>query len=251
MTGRLTDKVAIVTGAASGQGRVAAELFAREGAQMVLADMDTEGLEEVAANVRKGGGDPQLFMGDLTQEEANRDMVAGAVNRHGRVDVLYNGAGLVRMGPLHETSLENWHFTLEHELTITFLGCKHAVLAMLKTGSGSIVNISSGSGGVRGVPNHASHAATKAGIVGLTRQMAVQYGPRGIRCNAIAPGYLVYAPGQRRVASQSGERSPEGIPLKRFTRPEDTAYCALFLASDEASYITGQLLVVDGGNSVR
>ncbi len=250
MAGRLTDKVAIITGAASGQGRVAAELFAREGALLVLADMDREGLEGIAAHVRKTGGDPQLFVGNLTEEEANRAMVAGAVNRHGRVDVLYNAAGLVRMGPLHETTLENWHFTLEHELTISFLGCKYAVGAMLEHGSGSIVNISSGSGGVRGVPNHASHAATKAGIVGLTRQIAVGYGPLGIRCNAIAPGFLVYEPGQRRIASQTRERSPEGIPLRRFTRPEDTAYCALYLASDEASYVTGQMIVVDGGNSV-
>ena len=251
MAGRLADKVSIITGAASGQGRVAAEIFAREGALLVLADMDREGLEEEAAQVRKAGGDPQLFEGNLTQEEANRVMVADAVKRHGRVDVLYNAAGLVRMGPLLETSLENWHFTLEHELTITFLGCKHVVAAMLEHGSGSIINISSGSGGVRGVPNHAAHAATKAGIVGLTRQIAVEYGPKGIRCNAIAPGFLVYEPGQRRIASQTRERSPEGIPLGRFTRPEDTAYCALYLASEEASYVTGQLFVVDGGNSVR
>ena len=228
-----------------------AELFAREGALLVLADVDTDGLSEVAALVRKAGHEPQLFVGNLTQEEANREMVAEAVKRHGRVDVLYNAAGLVRMGPLHETRLDDWNFTLEHELTMTFLGCKYVVLAMLESGSGSMINISSGSGGVRGVLNHASHAATKAGIIGLTRQIAVQYGPKGIRCNAIAPGFLVYSPGQRRVVSQTGERSPQDIPLRRFTRPEDTAYCALFLASDESSYITGQVIVVDGGNSVR
>ncbi len=251
MAGRLVDKVAIITGAASGQGRVAAELFAGEGARLILADMDAEGLEEAAVLVRKAGGDPLQYVGNLTEEDANREMVGEALSRHGRVDVLYNAAGLVRMGSLHETSLEDWRFTIEHELTITFLGCKYAVRAMLETGSGSIINISSGSGGLRGVPNHAAHAATKAGIVGLTRQIAVEYGPRGIRGNAIAPGYVVYAPGQRRVISQARERSPQGIPLGRFTRPEDTAYCALYLASDEASYVTGQVLVVDGGSSMR
>ena len=250
MAGRLADKIAIITGAASGQGRVAAELFAGEGAVLVLADMDAEGLEEVATLLRERGKDPLLCVGNLTAEEANREVIESALNRYGRVDVLYNAAGLVRFGPLHETSLEDWRFTIEHELTIAFLACKYALRAMLETGSGSIVNISSGSG-LRGVPNHAAHAATKAGIVGLTRQIAVEYGPRGIRCNAIAPGFLVYAPGQRRVTSQTRERSPEGIPLKRFTRPEDTAYCALYLASDEASYVTGQVFVVDGGNSVR
>ncbi len=249
MAGRLANKVAIITGAASGQGRVAAELFAGEGARVVLADRDTEGLDEIAVLARNAGGEPLLYSADLTGEDSNRKLVDSALNRYGRVDVLYNAAGLVRFAPLHETSLEDWNFTNEHELTITFLACKYALRAMLESGSGSIVNISSGSG-LQGVPRHAAHAATKAGIVGLTRQIAVEYGPRGIRCNAIAPGFLVYAPGQRRVASQTRERSPEGIPLRRFTRPEDTAYCALYLASDEASYVTGQVFVVDGGNSV-
>ncbi len=115
---------------------------------------------------------------------------------------------------------------------------------MLESGSGSIVNIPSGSG-LQGVPRQ---AAAKAGIVGLTRQIAVEYGPRELRCNAIALGFLVHGPGQRRIAAHTRERSPEGIPQRRFTQPEDTAYCALYLASDEASYVTGQLFVVDGGN---
>ena len=251
MPERLADKVSIVTGAASGQGRVAADLFAREGALLLLADRDAEGLEETAALVRQAGGDPILHVGDLTQEGPNKELVESAVNRHGRVDVLYNAAGLVRFGALHETSLQDWRFTIEHELTITFLGCKYALQAMLETGAGSIINISSVSGLFGSAPNHAAHAVTKAGIVGLTRQVAVEYGPRGIRCNAIAPGFLVYEPGQRRVAQQSPVRSPEGIPLGRFTRPEDTAYCALYLASDESSNITGQTFVVDGGASAR
>lgn len=250
MAGRLDQKVGIITGAASGQGRVAAELFAREGARLVLADLDAEGLAEVAVLARKAGGDPMVYEGNLTEEKSNREMVEGAVSRYGRVDVLYNAAGRVRFAQLHETSLEDWRFTLENELTITFLGCKFALRAMLETGSGSIINISSGSA-LHGIPTHAAHAATKAGLIGLTRQIAVEYGPRGIRCNAIAPGFLVYEPGQRRVTSKTRDRSPKEIPLRRFTRPEDTAYCALYLASDEASYVTGQVLVVDGGNSVR
>ncbi len=156
----------------------------------------------------------------------------------------------MRFGPVHETSLDDWRFTIDHELTITFLACKYAVRAMLAHGGGSIVNISSVSG-LFGAPNHASHAATKAGITGLTKQIAVQYGPNGIRCNAIAPGFLVYQPGQRRVASQTREMKPDLVPLGRFTRPEDTAYCALYLISDESSYVTGQVIVVDGGISAR
>jgi NAD(P)-dependent dehydrogenase (short-subunit alcohol dehydrogenase family) len=121
---------------------------------------------------------------------------------------------------------------------------------MLEAGSGSIVNISSVSG-LYGSPNHAAHAATKSGIAGLTRQMAVDYGPRGIRCNAIAPGFLVYGPGQRRIASQTARFEPTGIPLGRFCAPEDTAWCAVYLASDESAFMTGQVLIVDGGISAR
>lgn len=250
MAGRLDGKVCVITGAASGQGRVAAELFAREGARLVLADMDREGLDEIDGIVRGVGSEPLLHCGDLTQESTNAALMDAAVARHGRVDCVYNAAGLVRFGSIHETSLDDWRFTLDHELTITFLACKHAVRVMLDRGGGSIINVSSVSG-LYGTPRHASHAATKAGITGLTKQLAVEYGAHGIRCNAIAPGFLVYAPGQRRVASQTRGLTPDHIPLGRFARPEDTAYCALFLASDESSYITGQVIVVDGGASAR
>jgi len=250
MAGRLANKVCIITGAASGQGRVAAQFFAREGALLLLADVDKDGLEETDRLLRDEENEAALYVGDLTQESSNEQMVEAAIRRHGRVDALYNAAGLVRFSPAHETSIEDWRFTIDHELTITFLACKHALRAMLEAGTGSIVNISSVSG-LYGSPNHAAHAATKAGIAGLTRQMAVDYGPRGIRCNAIAPGFLVYAPGQRRIASQTARFEPTGIPLGRFCRPEDTAWSAVYLASDESSFMTGQVLIVDGGASAR
>jgi len=250
MAGRLANKVCIITGAASGQGRVAAQFFAREGALLLLADVDKDGLEETDRLLRDEENEAALYVGDLTQESSNEQMVEAAIRRHGRVDALYNAAGLVKFSRAHETSIEDWRFTIDHELTITFLACKHALRAMLEAGSGSIVNISSVSG-LYGSPNHAAHAATKAGIAGLTRQMAVDYGPRGIRCNAIAPGFLVYAPGQRRIASQTARFEPTGIPLGRFCRPEDTAWTAVYLASDESSFMTGQVLIVDGGASAR
>jgi NAD(P)-dependent dehydrogenase (short-subunit alcohol dehydrogenase family) len=121
---------------------------------------------------------------------------------------------------------------------------------MLESAVGSIINVSSVSG-LYGSPRHVAHAATKAGIVGLTRQIAVEYGPHGIRCNAIAPGFLQYAPGQRRVAQQTHRTDAAGIPLGRFCRPEDTAWCAVYLASDESSFMTGQVLIVDGGVSAK
>jgi NAD(P)-dependent dehydrogenase (short-subunit alcohol dehydrogenase family) len=250
MAGRLADKVCVITGAASGQGRVAAEVFAREGAHLVLSDVDATGLDEIAGIVRQAGGDPLLHQGDLTQEAANAELIALARQRHGRVDVIYNAAGLVRFSPLHETTLEDWHFVLEHELTITFLGCKHAVRSMLETGGGSIINMSSVSG-LYGSPRHVAHAATKAAVAGMTKQIAVEYGPHGIRCNAIAPSQIAYSPGQRRIAAQSRLQPTTGIPLGRHATPEDTALCALYLASDDSNFVTGQILVVDGGTTAH
>jgi len=251
MAGRLDGKATIITGAASGQGRVASEIFGSEGALLLLADLDAVGVEETADRVRQAGGQAVIFVGDLTKEGPNQEMVDRAVKLWGKLDVIYNAAGLVKFSSLHETSLEDWQFVIDHELTLVFLACKWAVRAMLDSGSGSIINISSGSGLYSGTPRHAAHAATKAAIVGLTKQIAVEYGPKGIRCNAVVPGFLEYAPGQRRIQSQTPPRTPEGVPLGRFTRPEDTAKCALYLASDDASYVTGQTIIVDGGSTAR
>jgi NAD(P)-dependent dehydrogenase (short-subunit alcohol dehydrogenase family) len=251
MPDRLAGRTAIITGAARGQGLVAAEMFAREGARGVLGDIDKQGLEEVAQRIAGSGGDVAFFARDLTSEESNQQMVRVSLDHYGSIAVLFNAAGLVRFNPLLDTSLEDRDFTLRHELTIAFLACKHAIRPMLAAGTGSIISMSSASGLFSSSLRHTAHAATKAGIVGLTRQIAVTYGPQGVRCNAIAPGYAEYAPGQRRVVQQSRGTSAEDIPLRRRARPEDTAACALFLASDESSFITGETIVVDGGRSVQ
>ena len=244
MTGRLADKVTIVTGASSGQGKVASELFAQEDALLVLADVDEEGLELTAADVREAGADPVLFIGDLTTEPANEALVQAALDRYGRVDVLYNAAGLVRFAPLAEMSLDTFRFVIDHELTMVFLTYKHVVRAMLDRGNGgSIINISSGAGS----PGHVAHAATKWGVSGLTKQIAAEYGPHGIRCNALSPGYLVYQEGQLRVPRQHPMRPPTGIPLGRHMTPEDSAALALYLASDDSSMVTGQTISITGG----
>ncbi len=246
--GRLEGRVCMITGAASGQGRVAVQVFAREGARLVLADKDEEGLTETAASLDGFKGDALVCPIDLTLESGNQEMVRATLGRFTRVDALYNAAGLVKFSSAHETSLEDWRFVMDHELTMTFLACKHVLPAMMEQGSGSIINMSSLSG-LFGTPRHAAHAATKAGIAGLTKQIAVDYGPRGIRCNAIAPSFIVYGPGQRRTASQTRAHPPEGIPLGRHCTPEDTANLALFLASDDSSFISGQVIRVDGGRS--
>ncbi len=251
MTARLEGKTAIVTGAASGQGRVAAQLFAAEGAALVLADIDAEGLAETANSIAGVTPAALTVIADLTGESDNERLVNAALGAHGRIDVLYNAAGLVRFGSLHEISLEDWQFVLDHELTMVFLTCKHVLPAMMGARAGSIVNISSVSGYAAGSRRHPAHAAAKAGIAGLTKQIAVEYGPLGIRCNAIAPGFLVYGEGQRRIAGQSGAGPPaESVPLGRHVTPEDTARCALYLASDESAMTNGQTIVLDGGRSI-
>ena len=248
MPDRLSGKVAIITGAASGQGRLAAQLFDSEGAALVLADLDADGLAETAAWL---SGEAITVGGDLTREDANERLAQAALDAHGRIDALYNAAGLVRFSPLHETSLDDWRFVLAHELTMVYLTCKHVLPSMMEAGSGSIVNVSSVSGYSSGSKRHPAHAAAKAAIAGLTKQVAVEYGPYGIRCNAIAPGFLVYAEGQRRIAGQSGSGPPkEAVPLGRHVAPEDTALCALYLASDESAMVNGQTIVVDGGRSI-
>ncbi|HTM08520.1 MAG TPA: SDR family NAD(P)-dependent oxidoreductase [Verrucomicrobiae bacterium] len=246
MSGRLGGKVAIITGAAHGQGRIAAETFAREGARLVLSDMDAAGLEETVDLARALGAEVAVHTGDLTGEEANRELTALAVRQYGKLDVMYNNAGRIRFAPIHEATVEDWEFNLANELTIVFLGCKQALRAMLPAGAGCIINVASRSG-LFGVAGHGAHAATKAGVIGLTRQIAVEYGPKGIRCNAIAPSYIDYGEKQPRMRANA----VDSYPLGRFAQPQDPVNAALFLASDEASFITGQVIVVDGGRSAR
>ena len=251
MAGRLAEKVTIITGAASGQGRVAAVAFAREGALLVLSDLDEAGLATTAALVRDAGGEATTHVGDLTEEAVNRALVDLAVRRYGRLDVMYNNAGRVRFAPIHETTLEDWHFDLANELTVPFLGCKHALRVMLERQAGAIVNVASVSG-LYGSVGHGAHAVTKAGVIGLTRQIAVHYGPQGIRCNAIAPSYIEYRPAERRPTESSVHTSTvREYPLGRLARPEDAVQCALYLASDESSFITGQVIIVDGGKTAH
>ncbi|MDI3257007.1 MAG: SDR family oxidoreductase [Kyrpidia sp.] len=244
---RLMNKIAIITGGASGQGKAASLLFAKEGATVIVADFDAEKGKKAVDEIIAQNGNAEFHHVDVTRESLVESLVKSVVAKYGRLDIMYNNAGLVKMRPIGELPTDDWDFTIRFELQQVYYGCKYALQQMEKKGYGVILNTASTSGLV-GIPGHGPHAATKAGVIGLTRSIAVDYGPKGIRCNAVAPGFIPYT-------QQTGDLSNDEFirmmlqaqPLKRHGRPEDVAQCALFLCSDEASWITGQVIAVDGG----
>ncbi|MCE7795443.1 SDR family oxidoreductase [Sphingobium sufflavum] len=246
MAGRLENKVAVITGAGSGMGKAMAELFAREGAKLLLTDIS--GNEEtVAASL----GDAAVALRvDVSKEADIQTMIATAEARFGRIDILCNNAGFGGgMAPLHEQTTESWDRVHETNLRGTFFGIKYGVISMMKTGGGAIVNTTSASG-VVGWKGHSIYGAAKAGVNQLTKTAALDYAPHNIRINAIAPGTiwtgLVPMSKDSPTPPEGVFRLP-GIPMDRWGYASEIAQAALFLASDDASYITGHILPVDGG----
>lgn len=254
MSGRLEGKVALVTGGASGIGRATCRLFAREGATVVIADVDDAGGRAVAAEIAAGGGRAAFRRLDVTREADWVEAVATVLGAHGRLDVLVNNAG--RAGPPARARVEavqqsDWELILAANATSAMLGTKHAIPAMRRTGGGSIVNVVSiyaMVGSVSGTAYHASKGAARA----LTRATAIQYAPERIRINAVFPGFVQTAM-TAQVHAQPGVRDERTAltPLGRLAEPEDIAPGILYLASDEAGFVTGTELVIDGGMTAR
>ena len=256
---RLKDRVAIVTGGASGIGRAMASLFGREGARVAVVDLDSEGARGTAAALEGAGGEALFIAGDISVEADVRRAVAATLERFGGLHLLFNNAGINDIGsargPIDEQTGEGWDRVLAVNLKGTVLCSKHAVPEIRRSGGGAIVNTASISGLVA-VSTH-PYSASKAAIMQLTRTMARELGPHGIRVNAIAPGGVETPMTVGPRGDVSGEerletlaRLAERTPLGRVGQPEDVAHAALYLASDEASFVTGQVLVVDGGYTV-
>ncbi len=248
--GRLDGKVAVITGAGSGIGREAAIRFATEGASVVVADVADQAAAAVAREVTAAGGRAEPVIVDVSDPDQVAHMVEAAVGTFGRLDVLFNNAGIFPPddGGVLDTPPDTWRRVMDVNLQGVWLGCRAAIPAMLRTGGGSIVNVSSFVALMGAATAQVAYTASKGGVLALTREVAVEYARQGIRVNAICPGpietpllaELLADPARR-------ERRLVHVPLGRFGRPSEIAAAALFLASDEASFVTGSALVVDGG----
>jgi NAD(P)-dependent dehydrogenase (short-subunit alcohol dehydrogenase family) len=245
---RLAGKVALITGGASGMGQSEASLFAREGASVVVGDiLETEG-QRVVASIAAAGGKAQFVKLDVTREADWQQAVKSAVMSFGKLDVLVNNAGISGSIDPDTMSTSAWDTIMDVNAKGVFLGMKHAVPAMQQAGGGAIVNISSISGFVGQDRIHMAYNASKGAVRIMTKSAAVQYAQDGIRVNSVHPGILPPMRTSKASADPAWrEKSLRAVPMKREGRVEEVAYAVLFLASDEASYITGTELVVDGG----
>ena len=246
---RLKDKVAIVTGAGMGIGRAIAGTFAREGARVVVADLDEDAGRESVARIEAQGGAACFVRTDVARAEDARRLVGVALETYGRLDVLVNSAGIYTRGDVVDTSLETWERVLAVNLTGVFLCCKAAIPAMRQAGGGAIVNISSSVGWVYAAPGIAAYAASKFGVTGLTKAMACDHLPDGIRVNCICPGPTDTPLLRASRPPDQFQAFIEAQPIGRLGAAEEIAAAALFLASEEASFVTGVAMPVDGGQA--
>jgi NAD(P)-dependent dehydrogenase (short-subunit alcohol dehydrogenase family) len=255
--GQLDGKVALITGSGRGQGLKAAEAFAREGAKLVINDLDEESVEAAVSGIIDAGGEATGAVGDVSDPESVQKVLKAAKDEFGGLDILYNNAGIgysatarfgVEMSDIVNTSVEDYRRVVDINLGGVFFFCKWGIPMLIERGGGSVINTASVAA-VRGGPAAHAYTATKGAIVALTRSIAVTYGPQGVRANAILPGAIdTEMIHSRMVADESVAAAIiQSTPLRRFGQPEDIADVAVFLASDAARFVTAQPVIVDGG----
>jgi 3-oxoacyl-[acyl-carrier protein] reductase len=243
---RLSGKVAIITGAGNGIGRTMAALFAAEGAHVVIADIDGKGARDAAAEIVAGGGHAHPLTADITSPDQVQSMVDETFACYDRLDVLVNNAGAGLNRPFLDTTLEEWNRLINVVLTGTFLCSQAAARIMVREGHGAIINVASISG-QRGAQGRAAYGAAKAGVIQLTRVMAVELAARGVRVNALSPGPVDTDQSNGTHTAATRQSYLDRIPLHRYGERHEVAAAALFLASDESCFIHGHVLNVDGG----
>jgi 3alpha(or 20beta)-hydroxysteroid dehydrogenase len=243
--GRLEGKIALITGASRGQGAAHAELFAAEGAKVILCDVLDDSGEATARRIAAAGGDATYVHLDVGAADDWRNAVAVAEKRFGRLDILVGNAGIAVRESLLDTSDEAWDRAIAVNQRGIFLGMRHCIPTMIRSGGGSVVNVSSVLG-VSGGPGYAAYQASKHAVIGLTRSAAHTYGPDQVRVNVVCPG-LVLTPMSAQNPKELQRALIDRIPLRRGAEPMELAHVVLFLASDDASYVTGAQVTVDGG----
>ncbi|WP_407321704.1 SDR family oxidoreductase [Dickeya ananatis] len=248
----LSDKIAIITGASSGIGYATAKRFAQEGARVIVGARRQQALNTLVEEITQAGGHAVALAGDVKSEAFAKALVELAMDCYGGLDIAVNNAGTTgETGSILDMSLAEWEDTLHTNLTSAFVGAKHQIPAMLRRGGGSVIFTSTFVGYTLGLPGMAAYAASKSGLIGLTRVLAAEFGAQGIRVNALLPG------GTDTPMGQAFTRDPESLAfvqglhaLKRLAQPEEIAASALYLASDAASFTTGIALLADGGASI-
>lgn len=247
---KLEDKVAVVTGASRGIGRAIAERLAAEGAKVVVNHRaSADAAEEVVAAIEAAGGEAVVLQADVSDFEQSRDLIQETIKHFGRIDVLVNNAGTTRDTLLMMMKENDWDLVIDTNLKSVFNCCKAVARSMVRQRSGRIINITSVAG-LAGNPGQTNYAASKAGVVGFTKSLAKELGSRSITVNAVAPGFVPTAL-TNDLPDDLRQAAIEHTPLGRFGQPEEIAAAVAFLASDEAGYITGQVLSVDGGLAMQ
>ena len=247
---RLDGKSVVITGAASGIGEAASQLFAEEGAKLVLIDINESG-ERMTRQLREKGAEATFLKADISKSVDFNAVIKLAIQNYGRLDVLYNNAGIGMYRPFLETSEEDWERIIAVDLKSVFLGCRHAIPEMIRQGGGIIINTASEIG-ISGARNYAAYCAAKGGVVQITRALALEFGDKNIRVNCLCPGVTqtkMLEQGINKAQDPTARRRylEQEVPMKRIGKPEKIARGALFLASDESSFMNGSILVIDGG----
>ncbi|WP_172255075.1 SDR family NAD(P)-dependent oxidoreductase [Saccharibacillus deserti] len=244
--GKLQNKVALITGGASGIGAATARLFVQEGAKVVLADLNEEKGKAFEQELKALNAEAVFIKANITNEEEVANLFKQAIEAFGKVDIVFNNAGIGRVQPSHELDYAEWRNTVNVDLDGVFLVAREAIREMLKAGGGTIVNTASMYGWV-GSPGSAAYNAAKGGVVNLTRSLALEYADQNIRVNALCPGFI----DTPIIPEESKKELAAATPMKRLGQAEEMASAVLFLASDDSSYMTGGSLILDGGYTAQ